>query len=191
MKLSKKIILGSKSPRRKEILHLAGFDYEIRTSETEEYYPANTPIRQVPEYLAKLKANDLKSTLLEDELLLCADTIVLLDGKIYGKPKDFEDAVAILQALSGQTHEVISGVCLMTTDSCITFSDTTKVTFSALSLEDITYYINTFLPYDKAGAYAIQEWIGLMGIESIRGNYYNIVGLPIHKVIEALRTYEI
>ena len=191
MKLSKKIILGSKSPRRKEIMHQAGFEFEIRTKETEEYFPANIAVRQVPEYLAQLKASDLLNTLSADELLICADTIVLLDGKIYGKPIDYEDAVNMLSSLSNNTHEVISGVCIMTTTNSVTFSDTTKVTFSKLNKTDIENYIQTFMPYDKAGSYAIQEWIGLIGIEQIRGNYYNIVGLPIHKIIEALREYEI
>lgn len=191
MQLNKRLILGSKSPRRKEILHLAGLEYEIRTKETEEYFPANIGIREVPEYLALLKAKDLQETLKEDEILLCADTIVLLDGKIYGKPVDFDDAVLILQELSAKTHEVITGVCLMEKNSYTCFSNTTKVTFKELSLDDIKYYINTFLPYDKAGAYAIQEWIGITGIESIRGNYYNIVGLPIHKVMEQLKQYAI
>jgi septum formation protein len=115
----------------------------------------------------------------------------LLEDVIYGKPKDFDDAVHILSKLSGKTHEVISGVCLMTNTETIVFSDVTEVHFSSLNERDIHHYINTYKPYDKAGAYAIQEWIGLMGIEKINGSYYNIVGLPIHKVIQALRNYAI
>ncbi|MEI6311101.1 MAG: Maf family nucleotide pyrophosphatase [Bacteroidota bacterium] len=191
MQLSKKLILGSKSPRRKEILQLAGIDFEIRTANTEEQYPASIDNREVPVYLAQLKANDLKHTIANDEILLCTDTIVLLDDVIYGKPKDFEDAIQILSQLSGKTHEVISGVCLMTDTHTEVFSDVTEVTFNTLIDEDIRHYINTYKPFDKAGAYAIQEWIGLMGIEKIRGSYYNIVGLPIHKVIQALRKYAI
>jgi septum formation protein len=191
MKLSKKLILASKSPRRKEILTQAGIDFEIRTLDTDEIYPEDMPLQQVPEYLAKLKANALKHSLADDEVILSADTIVLLKNTIFGKPKDFDDAVAILKSLSGATHEVISGVCMMTNHKTITFTDVTKVTFKELKLADIHYYINTFQPFDKAGAYAIQEWIGLIGISKIEGNYYNIVGLPIHKVIEELRAYEI
>jgi septum formation protein len=191
MQLSKKLILGSKSPRRKEILQLAGIDFEIRTSDVEEIYPESIDVRKVPSYLAQLKAIDLKPTIAADELLLCSDTIVLLEDVIYGKPKDFDDAVHILSKLSGKTHEVISGVCLMTNTETIVFSDVTEVHFSSLNERDIHHYINTYKPYDKAGAYAIQEWIGLMGIEKINGSYYNIVGLPIHKVIQALRNYAI
>ncbi len=191
MQLSKKLILGSKSPRRKEILQMAGIDFEIRTANTEEHYPASLNNREVPAYLAQLKANDIKHTLANDEILLCTDTIVLLDDVIFGKPKDFDDAVHILSQLSGKTHEVISGVCMMTQTETEVFSETTEVTFTNLREDDIRYYINTYKPFDKAGAYAIQEWIGLMGIEKITGSYYNIVGLPIHKVIQALRKYAI
>ena len=185
----KKLILASKSPRRKEILFNALLPFEIRTKDTEEYYPANTPVREVPVYLAQLKANAMLEELRADEILLTADTIVLLDGKIYGKPTDFDDAVSILMSLSGQTHEVITGVCLKSLEKEIVFSETTKVTFKELNIEEIKYYVEIFTPYDKAGAYAIQEWIGLIGIAGIRGDYYNIVGLPINKVIAELKKF--
>ncbi len=185
----KKLILGSKSPRRKELLTNAGIPFEIRTKDTEEYYPAHTPVREVPAHLAKLKADAMMDDLQEDEILLTADTIVLLDGKIYGKPKDFEDAVSILAALSGNTHEVITGVCIRDKEKEIVFSETTKVTFKKLDTEDIKFYIKNYTPYDKAGAYAIQEWIGLIGISGIRGDYYNIVGLPVNRVAEELKNF--
>ena len=127
--------------------------------------------------------------LMDHEILLTADTIVLLDGKIYGKPIDFEDAVGILEALSGNTHEVITGVCIKDKNKEVVFSETTKVTFKSLEKKDIIYYLENYTPYDKAGAYAIQEWIGLIGISGIRGDYYNIVGLPIHRVVAELKSF--
>ena len=152
-------------------------------------YPADIAIREVPVYLAQLKAAAMMDELQSDETLLTADTIVLLNGKIYGKPEDFNDAVSILQALSGNTHEVITGVCLKSHEKEKVFSETTHVTFKELSLDEIKFYIENYTPFDKAGAYAIQEWIGLIGITGIRGDYYNIVGLPIQRVLTELKTF--
>lgn len=191
MQFNKKIILGSKSPRRSEILQLAEIPFELRIKEVDECYPGSVPLRQVPEYIALKKAEALKDTIQEDEIVLCADTIVLLEGKIYGKPFDKEDAIHMLKALSGNTHEVITGVCLMNHKDHILFSDTTKVTFKSLSEDEIKFYIDRYQPYDKAGSYAVQEWIGVIGIESIRGNFYNIVGLPLSKVLMHLQPYAI
>jgi septum formation protein len=185
----KKLILASKSPRRKELLTNANIPFTIRTKDTEEAYPADMPLRDVPIYLAQLKAAAMLDELMYDEILLTADTIVLLDEKIYGKPVDLEDAVSILEALSGQTHEVITGVCLKDQEKEIVFSETTKVTFKTLEKEEIIYYLEKYMPYDKAGAYAIQEWIGLVGIRGIEGDYYNIVGLPIHRVAAELKAF--
>ena len=185
----KKLILASKSPRRKDLLFNANVAFEIRTKDTEEHYPADIAIREVPVYLAQLKAAAMMDELQSDETLLTADTIVLLNGKIYGKPEDFNDAVSILQALSGNTHEVITGVCLKSHEKEKVFSETTHVTFKELSLDEIKFYIENYTPFDKAGAYAIQEWIGLIGITGIRGDYYNIVGLPIQRVLTELKTF--
>lgn len=185
----KKIILASKSPRRKELLTNAKIPFAIRTKDTEETYPADMRLREVPLYLAQLKAAAMLEDLMPDEILITADTIVLLDGKIYGKPVDFADAVTILESLSGKTHEVITGVCLKDKNKEIIFSETTKVTFKTLAKDEIIYYLENYTPYDKAGAYAIQEWIGLIAISGIQGDYYNIVGLPIHRVVAELKAF--
>ncbi len=182
------ILLASKSPRRKELLTQLGFDFEIVLQEVEEVFPDDLPKKNVPEYLAKLKANGIKSHLRKNTVILASDTVVLLDNCIYHKPKDYDDAVRILTELSGKSHEVITGVCLMSQDKCITFSDTAKVFFAPLSKEEIDFYIQKYQPFDKAGAYAIQEWIGLAKIEKIEGTYNTIVGLPTQKVYEAIRT---
>lgn len=182
-----KIILASKSPRRKELLGNILNDFEIRTMDIEEIYPSDMAVAEVPIYLAKLKANAFLDTMSEDELIITSDTVVAMDGKIYGKPKDRADAVKILQELSGNTHEVITGVCLRLKDKEIVFSETTTVHFKDLSLKEIEYYVDTFQPYDKAGAYAIQEWIGMIAIQKIEGDYFNVVGLPLFKLNQALK----
>jgi len=187
--LSFELVLASKSPRRREILLKAEIPHTIITKETEEIFPGHIPMREVPEYLACLKAKDILPEINEQQVILAADTIVLLNNKIYGKPDDVEDAVRILKELSGQTHEVITGVCLMSKSKHLSFSDVTKVHFKDLDEEMIRRYIADCHPLDKAGAYAIQEWIGMIGISSIEGDYYNIVGLPVNKVYEALLSF--
>lgn len=186
LQLPYKVILASKSPRRKELLSAIIKDFNIRTKEVAEDYPENLKAEDVPEYLALLKANAMKNELSENELLITADTIVTLNNKIYGKPKDKADAVKILQELSGKTHEVITGVALISTTKKLTFKSITHVYFKTLSLKEIDYYIDHFAPYDKAGAYAIQEWVGMIGIEKIEGDYFNVVGLPLNKLYEEL-----
>jgi septum formation protein len=183
------IILASKSPRRKELLAHLIPKFEIKLKEIEEVYPTSLQADEVSEYLAKLKADAFTEDLKNNELLITSDTIVTLNNKIYGKPRNREHAIEILLALSGNAHEVITGVCLMHKDRYLTFKETTKVYFKALSQAEIEFYIDNYQPYDKAGAYAIQEWIGMVGIEKIEGDYFNVVGLPLFKLNEALNSF--
>ena len=183
------IILASKSPRRKELLGHIVSNFTIRLKEIDEVYPEDLPAVEVPEYLAKLKAAAFKEDLKTNEIILTSDTIVTLNNIIYGKPKDRQDAIRILQELSGKAHEVITGVSLMSLTKEVSFKEITKVHFKDLSLEEIEYYVDTFQPYDKAGAYAIQEWIGMIGIAKIEGDYFNVVGLPLFKLNEALEQF--
>jgi len=177
-----KLILGSKSPRRQELVTHLGFPVEIRVQDVEENYPNTLPLEDIPEYLAKLKATPLIADLKAGELLLTSDTIVLLNGEVIGKPKDEKDAVNMLSKLSGNTHVVISGVALTSSDKQETFKSTTKVTFRDLLIEEIEKYVTEYKPLDKAGAYGIQEWIGYIGVTSIEGSYLNVVGLPLAEV---------
>ncbi|MGB1017798.1 MAG: Maf family nucleotide pyrophosphatase [Chitinophagales bacterium] len=178
------IILASKSPRRKELLGNIVPNFILKTKDVEEIYPNTLAAKEVAAYLAKLKADAFKEDLKPNDIVITSDTTVVLGKTIYGKPKDRQDAIEIIQALSGKMHEVITGVCLKNIYKEEVFSCTTKVFFKTLSLEEIEYYVDTFKPFDKAGAYAIQEWIGFIGIEKIEGDYNNIVGLP----LQALHT---
>lgn len=182
-----KIVLASKSPRRKELLGNIVAEFEIRTKEIEEIYPPELDASLVPEYLAKLKASAFTETMADDELIITSDTVVTMNDEIYGKPKDREDAIRILSELSGKSHDVITGVCLRLKDKELVFSETTRIHFKALSLEEIEYYIDNYQPYDKAGAYAIQEWIGMIGIERMEGDYFNVVGLPLFRLNQELK----
>jgi septum formation protein len=184
-----KIILGSKSPRRQELVKHLGYPVEIQVQDIDEHYPDTLKKQDIPEYLAILKAEPLKSNLKEDEVLLTSDTIVLLRGEVLGKPVDADDAIRMLKKLSGNTHEVISGVALTSIDKQHTFKHITKVTFRSLSLEEITSYVKQYQPMDKAGAYGIQEWIGYIGVTRIEGSYLNVVGLPLADVLEELKRF--
>lgn len=177
-----KLILASKSPRRKHLLELADIEFDIQTKETDESFPASMPIEEVPEYIALQKAKDIQLDF-PKRTILAADTVVVLNGDIIGKPTDRENAIEILSRLSGQLHQVITGVVLVNSDQIISFSDVTEVEFHPLTLSQIEYYVDKFKPYDKAGAYAIQEWIGVVGIKKINGCFYNVMGLPISKVL--------
>ena len=185
-----KLILGSKSPRRKELLSSIGMQFEIRTKETDENYPETLPIEQVAEYIAQLKADDLIEDLKDDEILLCADTTVQIDNILLGKPKDATEASKMLSLLSGRTHVVTTGVVIASNEMELSFSVKTEVTFKPLSMDEIEYYIETYHPFDKAGSYGIQEWIGYIGIQKINGSYNNVVGLPTHEVYQALQKFE-
>ena len=178
----KKLILASKSPRRSQLLSEAGISFEIRTREVEETYPDDLPVDEVPIFLAEKKARALEDTLQADEVILAADCVVIFEDTIFGKPKDRDEAISILQLLSGKTHRVISGVCLLSHDKIKAFAGISIVHFHPLTLEEIEYYVDKFQPYDKAGAYAIQEWIGLCKVAGIEGTYSNIVGLPVDLV---------
>lgn len=185
-----RLILGSQSPRRKQLLTQAGFTFEVRVSAVPEDYPADMPLAQVASYLAEKKANALLPTLQTGEVLVCADSVVICNGEFLGKPENFEDAVNILQKLSNNTHEVITGVCIIQTNKKQVFAESTFVTFKPLTLQEIHHYLHTEQPYDKAGSYGIQDWIGCIGISRIEGCFYNVMGLPISKVYQALKEIE-
>ena len=181
-------ILGSQSPRRKELLATLGHPFEIRTIEGHsEAYPDTLPLEEVPLYLSQLKAEQLLPTLQADELLITADTVVLLDGQILGKPHDLDDARRMLHRLSGRQHKVVSGVSLSTIDWQISFSSHTLVTFAQLTDSEIDHYVAHYQPLDKAGAYGIQEWIGYIGVSHIEGSFYNVMGLPVHRLYRVLQ----
>ena len=181
-----KIILASGSPRRQQFFKDLDLDFEIRLKNIEEIYPDNLQGVEITNYLAQLKASAFEREIVANEILITSDTIVWLDGKALGKPKNYDDAFAILKSLSNKTHEVITSVCFKTIDKTETIFDITKVTFNAISDEAIHYYLENYKPFDKAGAYGIQEWIGLIGITRIDGSYTNVVGLPTEKVYQYL-----
>ncbi|NCU03487.1 MAG: septum formation protein Maf [Chitinophagaceae bacterium] len=185
-----RIILASRSPRRKQLLEWAEIPFDVMVKDTDEMYPASLAIEQVPVYIARNKALAVKEELSHDRLILAADTIVVLNGKVIGKPVNKENAIAILSELSGQTHEVITGVVFMRDDAELAFADITEVEFHQLSKAQIEFYVNKYQPYDKAGAYAIQEWIGVVGIKRVKGDFYNVMGLPVSRVVKALKEFE-
>lgn len=185
-----RIVLASNSPRRKELLSGIDVKYEFRMlPDIDESYPEAISADEVAEYLAEKKASAYLSELKEDELLITADTIVLLDGMVIGKPVDEADAIRMLQLLSDRTHRVITGVCLASKKKQVVFSDTAHVTFGKLNDEEIKYYVSNYRPYDKAGAYGVQEWIGYVAVERIEGSYFNVMGLPIFKVYKELKQF--
>ena len=185
-----KVLLASNSPRRKELLQGIDIDFEIKVlPDIDESYPASLPVEGVAEFIAEKKASSYTNNLKEDELLITADTVVILDGAIFGKPNNKEEANAMLTALSGKAHRVISGVCLATLEKQISFSVTSEVLFSELSSEEIEYYIDRYSPFDKAGSYGIQEWIGYIGVEHLSGSYFNIMGLPIQRLYRELKNF--
>ena len=190
----KRVILGSNSPRRRELLKGLNIDFEVDGwNYFDERFSPDTPYDEVPRLMSVGKSHGFHRPLAEDEILITADTMVILPptdgrpGEILGKPKDREDAIRMLRDLSGRKHHVTTAVTLRTTEKEETFSTTTDVWFKELSDEEITYYVNNFKPFDKAGAYAIQEWIGYAGITRIEGSYFNVVGFPVQRVYEALR----
>ncbi len=189
-----KIILASKSPRRSQLLKWAEVEFEVRVADTDESYPAGMLPEQVAIHIACNKAEYVKKSLQPgntndiDHTILAADTIVVLDNKIIGKPYDREDAINTLSMLSGRTHRVITGVCILTNEKKIVFAEQTEVEFFELLQNEMEYYIDNYKPYDKAGAYAIQEWIGVTGIKSINGDFYNVMGLPVSRVVKELKS---
>ena len=182
-----KVILASGSPRRRELMAGLGVNYEVRIlPDVDESYPDTLQGEEIPLYIAKEKADAYIPMMQPDELIITADTIVWLDGKVHGKPRDREDALQMLRTMSGRTHEVFTGVCITTTDWQRSFTAQTEVRFATLSEDEIIYYVDNFKPMDKAGAYGVQEWIGFIGVENISGSYYNIMGLPVQKLYREL-----
>lgn len=188
MNLPYRLILASKSPRRQELLRSLEVDFEIKTKEVDESFPNTIPVSEVAEYLAVKKSEAFKD-LKENELVITSDTTVLNEGHILNKAETAEEAFEMIQSLSGKTHQVITGVCLRSFNKKVSFSETTKVTFRALEATEIKHYIQKYKPFDKAGAYGIQEWIGMIGIEKIEGDFYNVMGLPLHQLYKQLLSF--
>ncbi|HJD76967.1 MAG TPA: Maf-like protein [Bacteroides reticulotermitis] len=183
-----KIILASNSPRRKELMSGLGVDYVVRTlPDVDETYPDTLLGADIPEYIAREKADAYRQIMEADELLITADTIVWLDGTVLGKPKDRQEAIEMLQQLSGKQHQVFTGVCLTTMEWQKSFTATSDVLFAELTDDEIEYYVDRYKPMDKAGAYGVQEWIGYVGVKSISGSFYNIMGLPIQRLYGELK----
>ncbi|AXB57914.1 Maf-like protein [Flavobacterium fluviale] len=183
-----KIILASGSPRRQQFFKDLDLDFEIRLKDVEEIYPPELKAVEITDYLAELKAKAFEGELKENEILVTSDTIVWHQNKALGKPKNAEEAFAMIKSMSNTTHDVITSVCFKTTESSTLLHDVTKVTFNDLSDEAILYYIENYKPYDKAGAYGIQEWFGFMAVAKVEGSYTNVMGLPTAKVYEFLTT---
>jgi len=184
-----RIILASKSPRRKELLEGLEIPFEIRTKEVEETYPQDLAATEVAPFLAELKAQPLISSLKEGEILLTSDTVVLWNNEILGKPKDEHDAKEMLLKLSGTIHEVITAVHMRSLNKSVTFSNSTKVHFTTITAKEISHYIEKYQPFDKAGSYGIQEWIGYIGIKKIEGCYFSVMGLPVHDVYHHFKSF--
>lgn len=191
------IILASQSPRRKTLLEWAEVSFEVIVKETAEDYPADLPISEVPVHIAHNKAKAVQQYVQtayhgthKDSIILAADTVVVLGERIIGKPADRAEAIATLQALSGNTHQVITGVVLLKGETRIAFADTTEVCFHDITEAEIGFYVDKYQPYDKAGAYAIQEWIGVAGIKKIHGDFYNVMGLPVSRVLQELKRFQ-
>ena len=183
-----KVILASGSPRRRELMAGLGVNYEVRIlPDVDESYPDTLQGEEIPLYIAKEKADAYIPMMQPDELIITADTIVWLDGKVLGKPRDREDALQMLRTMSGRTHEVFTGVCITTTDWQRSFTAQTEVRFATLSEEEIAYYVDNFQPMDKAGAYGVQEWIGFVGVSRLEGSYFNVMGLPVQRLYQELK----
>ena len=185
-----KIILASNSPRRKQLLAGLDIPFEVRVLQNiDESYPHNLPVSEIAEFISRKKASAYLQTMSSDELVITADTVVILGQQVMGKPHDETEAKHMLSALSGHTHQVTTGVTLSTHNRQLCFSVTTDVTFKKLSSDEIDYYVSTYRPTDKAGAYGIQEWIGYIGVTALQGSYFNVMGLPVQRIYEALRTF--
>ena len=182
-----RIILASRSPRRQQLLKELGLNFEIVIKEFPETFPENLKGNEIALYVARQKAELFRNEITDNEIVITADTIVWCNNMVLGKPSNEDDAKRILKEISDNTHEVITGVCILTSTLEKVFSVSTKVTFDAMSDDDIEYYIRSFRPFDKAGAYGIQEWIGIIGCSKIEGSYFNVVGLPVHQLYKELR----
>jgi septum formation protein len=190
-------ILASQSPRRQMLLTWADLAFEVIVSDSDETYPTTMDLNEVPVYIAKNKAQAVQEKIILsypqhlNKNIVAADTIVVLAGNVLGKPANKQEAIASLTALSGKTHQVITGVVLLYQGKEYSFSETTLVTFNTLTLAQIEYYVENYKPYDKAGGYAIQEWIGVVGIHSIEGDFYNVMGLPVSKILQKIKQIEV
>ena len=181
------VILASNSPRRRELLGGLGIDFEVKVLPgIDEHYPAHLPVEQIAEYIACEKASAYAGVMSDNDLVITADTVVIVKGEVLGKPHDAQEACAMLRKLSGCTHQVTTGVCLTTRKQQRRLSVTTNVTFKVLSEAEIGYYVEHYRPFDKAGAYGIQEWIGYIGVESLEGSYFNVMGLPVQRIYHEL-----
>ena len=188
LQLNKPLILASNSPRRQQLMRDAGFDFTVKIKDTNEDFPKTMPAHEVPAYLARKKAEAFRQEL-NNEIVITADTIVVIENEILNKPKDVTEASQMLRKLSGRQHQVITGVCLMTQENTESFIDIAQVFFKELTDFEIDYYIKTCRPFDKAGAYGVQDFIGMVGIPRMEGSYFTVMGLPVHKVYEALSKY--
>jgi septum formation protein len=182
-----KIILASQSPRRKQLLEWAEVPFDVLVKETDESYPDGLSIEEIAIHIARNKAFAVKDAVDKGIIILAADTMVVCDKRIINKPKDRADAISILQSLSGKIHQVITGVAIVTAEEERTFTEITEVEFHQLTTAQIEFYVDNYKPYDKAGAYAIQEWIGVVGIKRINGDFYNVMGLPVSRVVQTLK----
>lgn len=183
-----KIVLASNSPRRKELLSGLNLEYTVRVlPDIDESYPDTLKGEEIPMYISREKAEAYRNSMAEDELIITADTVVCINEKVLGKPRTQEEAKEMLRELSGKTHQVITGVCLMTRDLQRTFSATTQVTFDVLTEDEIEFYVEKFRPLDKAGAYGVQEWIGFVGVSRLEGSYFNVMGLPVQRLYQELK----
>lgn len=184
------IMLASKSPRRRELLSDLRIPFNcINIGGIEENYPEDMPAEDVPQHIANIKADAYMANLKDNDMIITADTLVIMDNRIFGKPSDRDEAFKMLRELSGKVHKVVSGVCIMTKERRETITSITEVKFTDISDDDIRYYIENYLPLDKAGAYGIQEWIGCIAVEWIKGSFYNVMGLPVHALYRALKSF--
>ena len=183
-----KIVLASNSPRRRELLSGLNLEYTVRVlPDIDESYPDTLKGEEIPMYISRVKAEAYRNSMAEDELIITADTVVCINEKVLGKPRTQEEAKEMLRELSGKTHQVITGVCLMTCGLQRTFSATTQVTFDVLTEDEIEFYVEKFRPLDKAGAYGVQEWIGFVGVSRLEGSYFNVMGLPVQRLYQELK----
>ncbi len=188
MNFKRPLILASSSPRRQYLMREAGFQFEVRVPDLDESFPTTLPVTEVPKYLAEKKARVFEYNL-NNEVVIASDTVVILNNTILNKPQSREEAIDMLGRLSGQTHTVITAVCLLSKNHLDCFDDRTEVTFKKLSLAEIEFYVDNYKPFDKAGAYGAQDWIGLVAIKHIKGSYFTVMGMPMHKVYEHLQSF--
>lgn len=188
MQLSRPLILASSSPRRQFLMREAGFSFTVEKPDVEETFPRDMPVDQVAKFLAAKKAEFFRINL-QNQIIITADTVVIINDYILNKPQDRNEAISMLNVLSGKTHLVMTGVCILSAEKEESFDDTTEVTFKTLTQAEIEFYVDTYKPFDKAGAYGAQDWIGMVAIEKITGSYFNVMGLPIHKVYQHLSSW--